>query len=534
MESRREIVTPRTVSGVFDEIARARGGQTAIIWRERRVSVSELVEESRRVASGLGALGIARGDRVAIWMPNAPSYIAVFLACARLGAILVNINSRFRSAELGDILGRSGARILVYWPTYRGLNFDKILADADQSALGGLSAVVVHGDESAKASRLRTINYDSLSAASPLAEDHARADDGCAIFTTSGTTRAPKFVLHTHRSIGDHAHQVARSFGYDAPTAATLLMLPLCGVFGFAQAMASLVGGAPMALLAQYEPEAAAGAIDRFKVTHTNGTDDMFARLLDTRTQATPFSSLRWAGFAAFNMAPEPLVRTSEARGLRLVGLYGTSELQALYACQPLDAPIERRALAGGIPISRAATVRVRDTATGRLLGAGEAGELELAGPSRMAKYFADDEATARTVTEDGFIRTGDLGHLTEDGGFVFQARMGDALRLGGFLVNPVEIESCVLQHPSVVAAQVVAVQHDGRARAVAFVNLAPGARLDEAALTALCRQHLASFKTPEQFVAIDEFPVAMGPNGVKIQRGVLRDMARRLLLGER
>src|SRR5512145_1855100 len=141
MESRREIVTPRTVSGVFDEISRARGGQTAIIWRERRVSVSELVEESRRVASGLGALGIARGDRVAIWMPNAPSYIAVFLACARLGAILVNINSRFRSAELGDILGRSGARILVYWPTYRGLNFDKILADADQSALGGLSAV---------------------------------------------------------------------------------------------------------------------------------------------------------------------------------------------------------------------------------------------------------------------------------------------------------------------------------------------------------------------------------------------------------
>ena len=527
-------MTLRTLPIIFDEIARSRGGEPAIFWREREITVSELVVESRRVAGGLVALGVDPGDRVAIWMPNAPSYLAVFLACARLGAILVNINSRFRSSELGDILGRSGARILIYWPAYRGLNFDEILADVDPAVLGGLSAVVVHGDEPARTRSVRTVTYGSLCAASPLAHDRAGAGDGCAIFTTSGTTRAPKFVLHTHRSIGEHAIQVARSFGYDAPGAVTLLMLPLCGVFGFAQAMASLAGGAPIALLAQFEAEAAAAAIQQFKVTQTNGTDDMFTRLLEVRPEATPFPSLKWAGFASFNMAAEPLVATAEERGLRLAGLYGTSELQALYARQPVDAPTARRAFAGGIPTSPAARVRVRDAETGRLLGADQAGELELAGPSRMAEYFADAEATARALTDDGFIRTGDLGYLTGDGGFVFQARMGDAIRLGGFLVDPVEIESCVQEHPGVVAAQVVAVPHAGRDRAVAFVRLAHGASLDETALAAFCGQRMARFKTPERFVAIEEFPVAMGPNGVKIQRGVLRDMARRLLSGER
>ena len=527
-------MTPRTLSQVFDEIARTRGGRPAIIWRERQITVAEFVEEGRRVAGGLAGLGVGPGDRVAIWMPNAPSYLAVFLACARLGAILVNVNSRFKSSELGDILGRSGARVLVYWPGYRDLAFDEILADVDPAVLGALSAVVAYGGDAANSPGKRTLAYEILVHASPMIEDRARPDNGCAIFTTSGTTRAPKFVLHTHRSIGDHAHEVARAFGYDAPGAATLLMLPLCGVFGFAQAMASLAAGAPMVLLPQFDPDAAAAAIGQYTVTHTNGTDDMFARLLEARAAEMPFPSLRWAGFAAFNMAAEPLVAAAEARGVRLAGLYGTSELQALYARQPVDAPIARRALAGGIPTSTEARMRARDPESGRLLGLGEAGELELAGPSRMAGYFADAEATLRALTADGFVRTGDLGYATEDDGFVFQARMGDAIRLGGFLVNPIEIESCIQEHPGVVAAQVVAVPHEGRSRAVAFVRLAPGARLDAAAVAMFCGQRMARFKTPERFVAIDEFPIATGPNGVKIQRGVLRDMASRLLSGER
>ena len=524
-----------TLAKFFEGVAAAHRGRTAVVYGARRLTLGAIVDESRRVARGLDKLGIAPGDRIALWMPNAPAYLAMFLACARLGAIAVNINSRFRSIELTDIVGRSGAKALFYWPEFRAIAFNEILAEADPTVMRQLKAIVAYREEGREHRApaphgVQVIDYMDFAREAPFTEDRATASSGIAIFTTSGTTRAPKFVLHTHRSIARHAEDVSRAFGYAAPNAVTLQMLPFCGVFGFSQAMASLTVGAPVVLLPAFDADVASDAMVENRVTHTNGSDDMFERLLDARGGDCPYPDLAWAGFAAFNAAAEPLVIKAERRGVRLVGLYGTSELQALYARQPIEAMAARRALAGGRPVSPEAAVRVRDPESGGLLAAGEAGELELKGPSMMAGYFGDDDATQRAITADGFIRTGDLGFLTDDGGFVFESRLGDAIRLGGFLVNPIEIESYIQEHPNVALAQVVAVSHQGRNRPVAFIQPRAGGGVDEATLGDYCRQRMAKFKVPERFIAIAEFPVAIGPNGVKIQRGVLRDMARRLL----
>jgi fatty-acyl-CoA synthase len=159
------------------------------------------------------------------------------------------------------------------------------------------------------------------------------------------------------------------------------------------------------------------------------------------------------------------------------------------------------------------------------VLPPGRSGELCFRAPSRFAGYLGDEAATQRATTADGFFRSGDLGHLDGDG-FVYEARLGDTLRLGGFLVNPEEIEGFMVTLPGVAGAQVVAARKGAEAVPVAFVTARPGTHLDEAELLAQCRQHIARFKVPARIVVVDAFPTTASPNGIKIQRVRLREMA--------
>ncbi len=174
--------------------------------------------------------------------------------------------------------------------------------------------------------------------------------------------------------------------------------------------------------------------------------------------------------------------------------------------------------------------MRVRDPETGALLGIGQPGVLECAGPSLMMGYWGNDKATAETLPADGYVRTGDLAELDEHGGFTFLSRMGDALRLSGFLVNPLEIEMHIQQLPDIEACQTISVARPDGVRAVAFVTLRPGTVLDEAAVIAHCRQGLANYKVPLRILALADFPKTPSPNGFKIQRNKLREMAEALL----
>jgi fatty-acyl-CoA synthase len=518
------------------DIAEETPAAPAFIHGERTLSFGELLDCSARAAQGLADLGVGPGDRVALWLPNVPAYPVLYFACVRLGAIAVAVNTRYRAVEVADIVGRSGAKLLACAPGFRRIDFLSILADVDPAALDKLAAIVMVGEEPASAppviERLRKVPYDRLLSRPSLAANHALARAPCNVFTTSGTTSAPKFVLHRQGAIASHAQQVARVFGFDAADTLSLAILPLCGVFGFDQAMATLAAGKPSVLVESYEIEEIARLIARHKPTTMFGSDDMYARLLEMVPGERPFPSIKWAGHGAFNAALEDLPERAEQRGLVLCGLYGMSEVQALYARQPIDAPVARRKRGGGLTVSPLAHVRVRDPESGELLGPGQPGALECAGPSLMVGYYGSEKATAEAMTPDGYVRTGDLAELDEHGGFTFLSRMGDVLRLSGFLVNPLEIETHLQKLPAIADCQTIAVARADGVRAVSFVILRPGAALDEAAAIAHCRRGLANYKVPLRVFAVDDFPKTPSPNGFKIQRGKLREMAEALLTG--
>ena len=528
-----------TVTALLEDLAANHGADTAIVYHDLPISFAEVDDMGRRAATVLADLGIGVGDRVALWLPNCPAYFALCLGCCRLGAIAVAVNTRFRSSEVSDIISRSGAEVLVMWPGFREIDFLGLLADADAAALAGLKTLILF-DEGQKAdaipdavSHCRHLDYNQLIQCAPYADDHASAEAGCNIFTTSGTTNAPKFVLHTQGSLSRHAREVADGFGYSTSTGALLQMMPLCGVFGYTQIMAGIASAQPTVLTASFDPLETVELAARHNVVNFNATDDMIQSILDNSPLDQPLPNVRFVGSAAFATNYAELAARAEARGIKMVGLYGMSEVQALYALQPVELPLLERIVGGGRPISARAEVRVRDPESGEWLGPGQAGELELKGPSLMKEYYLNPEATAAEFTDDGFLRSGDLGELTEDGRFLYLQRMGDVLRLGGFLTSPAEIEAHIIGHDSVGDCQVVGVTTaEGAVRAVAFVIMNDGAAFDEDVLRQHCLDTLARFKAPVRLFALDEFPTTQSANGTKIQRAELRRMAEVRVVG--
>ena len=235
------------------DIAEEMPAAPAFLHGERTLSFAELLDCSARAAQGLADLGVGPGDRVALWLPNVPAYPILYFACVRLGAIAVAVNTRYRAVEVADIVSRSGAKVLACAPGFRRIDFLSILADIEPAALDRLAAIVVVGDEPAAVppaiERLRRVPFDRVLSRPAIAANHALASAPCNIFTTSGTTSAPKFVLHRQGAIAGHAQQVARAFGFTAPDTLSLSILPLCGVFGFNQAMATLAAGRPSVLV---------------------------------------------------------------------------------------------------------------------------------------------------------------------------------------------------------------------------------------------------------------------------------------------
>lgn len=254
----------------------------------------------------------------------------------------------------------------------------------------------------------------------------------------------------------------------------------------------------------------------------------MLARIAQA-ANGRPFEALRFSGFASFTPMAAQNVAAADALGMMPRGLYGSSEVQALFAF----APDGRRMSDGGIPASPEAEFRIADPDTGAPLPDGEDGELLLRAPSLFDAYLDNPEATQRAFTEDGFFRSGDLARRVEPG-FVYKTRLGDGLRLGGFLVNPEEIEGFLQTLPGVAQAQVVAVERGSERVAFAFVVAQPNAEPHEAELIAACRDALAAYKRPARIVTLQAFPTTDSPNGVKIQRAKLRDMAREIMKATR
>ena len=452
---------------------------------ERRAP--EIATLGRVGAAHLRSLGVEKGARVAIWMANSEQYLVALTACAAGGFVVVSVNTRYSAAEATDLIIRSGAALTLVddstpatppGPTMAAAEL--LIGDEDQSTTIGTS------------------------------------DDHFVVFTTSGTTSKPKMVVHGQRSIAVHARNVATGAGITADDV-VLVAMPLCGVFGLCTLTSALAAGSTVVMPTGFDVARTAELIERHQVTITHGSDDMFHRLLE---HGADLGSMRWAGYGRFNTSLDGIVERAEASGGRLTGLYGMSEVQALFSVRdPSGSPAERTK-AGGTIIADDASARVVD------------GELQLKGPSLFAGYLAeggasvDDDLTADNY-DDGWFRTGDLAEQDPSNPreFTYLSRMGDVLRLGGFLVSPVEIEAVLMGLDGVLEAQVVAVDRPSSARPVAFV-ISDGPEIDEAGAIATCRQHLARYKVPIAVLTIDRFPTTPSANGTKIQRVKLREIA--------
>ncbi len=503
----------------------ARQPSAPAMWYEgREITYAELDERIRRLAAGFHALGIRKGDVVSLWLPNTPAWMVLFFALARIGAMALATNTRFRSKELNDILLRSKAKAIVYWPEYRHVDFSEVL-DQVVPHLPDLKHIIEYHEEVA-VGRAGHVSYADIAAHSPADIADGGSDTPCLLYTTSGTTSKPKLVVHIQERVVRAAHDTAHSFGYSAPDQRTLQMVPFCGTYGFVQAMAALLSGTPNAVHHTFDAALAGTLIRRHGITLTIMTDEMVKRLYAQEAAAQPFPDIRlFVGSRAHE-----LVELSQASGFRLMSVYGSSEVEALFSRRPdADEPVQR-AVGGGLPVSPEARVRARNQETGEILPHGVPGEIEIASPCNFIGYLHDPEATANAFTDDGYFRTGDLGHSDPGGSWTFMSRIGDALRLSGFLVNPLEIEAWVQEFSGVAQCHVVGVEQGGRTVVVAFYISRDGRDLDEVALKAHCVGGMARYKAPARFVRLNEFPMIASMNTPKLDRKALRVMAAELL----
>jgi fatty-acyl-CoA synthase len=475
---------------------------------------------SEGYAALLSSQGVQSGDRVALWLPNCIDYLALIFSCARLGALAVHVNTRFRTAEVGYLLRRSRAQVLVTTWGFQPVDFPGLLGEIPSEDRNALRCIIGRGTVVSDIVGLPVVALEARG----RSDDRAAPDKACLTFTTSGTTSGPKLVLHNQLSIASHADDVAAALATHAPGSCLLSAVPLCGTFGLALALGAAAGGAHIVLMEQFDGHAAETLIRKHGVTHTAGSDDMLGRIAEAAS-GRPFETFVFSGFASFTPTAAASVAAAEALGMKPRGLYGSSEVQALFAL----APESRRMTGGGVPVSPKAEISIRDPDSGEPLPDGEDGELCLRAPSFFVGYLEDPQATARAFTSDGFFKTGDRARRAEPG-FIFKNRMGDSLRLGGFLVNPEEIEGFLQSLPGIAEAQVVAAEHGKDRVAFAFIRAAPGTNPEENAILASCRASLARYKQPVRAITIDAFPVTDSPNGVKIQRVKLREMANAIL----
>lgn len=516
-----------TLSARLQALAANQADDLALIEPTRTTTFAKLERDVHALAAYFSERGIKAGDRVALWLPNTIEWVSAFLALSRIGAITLSVNTRFRSRELEDLISRARATSLIYWPGFKGIDFDGILDDVSSEVRAKLLTRITMGE-------LQQTVDQTWPEVGAHAAHAAHSDHPTLTFSTSGTTSLPKFVLHSQSVIVRHADAVAQAFEYDHQTR-VLASAPFCGAFGFATLIGGLLTGRAVVCEPVSTPDSLLTLVREHRVTHTYANNALILQMLEASNNQSDFASCKLFGFAAFAPAQDELFDLAQRNDLALTGLYGSSELLALTAAQPTkpgNGDLSVRYEPGGCLVHESARVRARDPETGHLADMGESGEIEILTPSHMVGYLDQSEATQAAFTEDGYFKTSDLGWCVSERQFVLQTRMGDSLRLGGFLVNPAEIETVVQTLPGIAACQVVAIELGAKSVPVAFVLLAEGvkAQIDTEAWQAACKRQLAGFKVPVHFEVMEAFPMIESANSAKVQKHKLREIAQQRL----
>ncbi len=527
-----------TIGEALSRTAQRFPDRTALIGMAQRVSFFELDRAADEIAHGLRALGVGRGDQVALWMTNCPDWVICWMACTRLGAVLVPLNTRFKLDEVAYILRQSDARVLIAMDAFWGIDFAAMitelapeLATSAPAALAcaplpALRAVVLWGDKQlAGASNLQTLRAEGarrLGAGDRLPPaDH---NDPVIIVYTSGTTGHPKGAVHGH-VVMRNAANVARVMHIE-PGDVILGHMPFYHVAGaFTACIPTIMFGTTLVTLAQWQADEALATIERERVTIFGGIPTHFIDCLDAiRRHPRDVSCLKAAWIGGAPVTPDVALAARAELGLRsLQAVYGMTETTAATVFSEFEGPLDILCENKGRPIGEF-EVSVCDPITGAALAVGEVGEVRVRGHLVMQGYYRNPQATADAITADGWFCSGDLGVFDQAGFLKITGRLKEMFIVGGSNAYPAEIERIIQGLEQVKQAVVVGVP-DRRLGEVgyAFVQLHEGASMQRTDLLNRCRALMADYKVPRHVRFVDDFPrTSTG----KIQRFVLQKEA--------
>jgi len=493
-----------------------------------------------RMACGLLRHGIGRGDHVALWLTNSPAWITAFCALTRIGAVLIPVNTRYKSEEVAYILGQSDARALLMLPSQWGIDYVGMLNGLAPELAGqrpgalalaafpSLRVVAVDGETAPPG----MTTLDALQAgpvdraALATAEAAVTADDLLLICYTSGTTGRPKGAMHSHRVL-KQATKVGLAMRV-VPGDRVLGHMPFYHVAGlFMGLVPAITLGAAIAPMGHWEAGPALDLIERERITMFGGIATHFHDLAGHPSLPTrDLSSLKGAWIGGSPVTRANFERFMRALGVeRILSSYGMTENTISTTFNRWDDPIELCSR-NTAPMLANCAMRIVDTETLEPLPAGREGEIWCRGETVMLGYYKNPEATRETITEDGWLRTGDIGRFDEGGNLSITGRVKEMFKIGGTNAYPAEIEQHLSTLPGVKFSVVVGAP-DERLGEVgfAFVQTDAGAELTAADIVRHCKGRIADYKVPRHVRFVDEFPLT---STGKVQRTALAEIAKR------
>ena len=529
----------QTVGELINQAARRFGLREALVYEGQRWSFAEFRDEIDRVARALINLGVQAGDKVSIWMPNRVEWLFLLGGVAKIGAVLVPINTRFRTSDMEYLVNHSDSAVLILMDRSGPVDFGGMVAEVAPEIAGGdpnnlrpnafpaLRNVIMLGEQRPAGA----IAWDAMLAgadevpADELAQREAAVspDDTFLLMYTSGTTGFPKGVMHCHnpiRTITDAANRMAMS-----PRDTILMYLPLFHCFGLYEGpLMSWVTGARMVLTTMFDAGEVLHLLEAEQATVLNGFDSHFFDLTNhPDIDRVDVSSLRTILLAVGMASSEPVARATQEKLCPSLSAWGMTEVGVGATRTFLDAPVDDRCVESGHPLP-GYEFKVIDPDTGDTVPPSTMGELCVRGYALMQGYYKRPEATAEAIDDDGWLHTGDVATIRDDGSVRFLGRYKDQLKVGGENVDPTEVEAFLLDHPAVNKVQVVGVP-DPRLTEVACacVVVEPGQAITETDLDGFCRGKMASFKIPRHLVVVDDYPMT---SSGKVQKYLLRQMA--------
>lgn len=480
----------------------------AVISRGQTTTYGELRDQVGRLRGGLVANGIEPGDHVAIIAANNWYFVATYLAVLGVGAVAVPLNPSSPGPELVRELASIEAKAVMVGPTGR-----RSFADIDRTEVPSLHLVIrSSGDESDLPG---SVDLDSLLAAQPAPLVDRDPDDLAVLMFTSGTAGFPKAAMLSHGNLLANLDQMQRH-PHRSQTAddVSLGVLPFFHIFGLNVVLGlALQSGGSVLTIERFDPESALEAIAKHGVTMIAGAPAMWsgwAHLPGAAPDA--FSTVRVAGSGASKLDEAVRATMLERFGLEVKEGYGLTEAgPVVTTATGMTAPPE--SIGAPLPGIR---IRLID-ADGQDVLVGDAGEIRVHGPNVFQGYWQDPDATANALTQDGWLKTGDLAVVDESGFLFLVDRMKDLIIVSGFNVYPGEVESVLAEHPAIAQAAVVGVQHPHSGEAVkAYVVVEDGMAVEEDDVIAFCEQKMARYKCPQKIIFVEEIPQGLGGKVLK------------------